>query len=150
MANVRKQAQKAGKIPRVPFGGPRYKLQLSDEDQKEFKRRGKVPRWFNDQDGRIQRALAAGYNFVKPEHARSLGSGAIHEGNTDEGARVSKIVSKGDPITRAYLMEISRKYWLEDQERKEEINKEVDKALNIGKDGGADPNQYGPGVTFTH
>jgi len=149
MANVRKQEQKKGKIARVPFGGAKYKLQLSDADNKEFKRRGMVPRWFNDQDGRIQRALAGGYKFVKPEHAMSLGSGAIHEGNSDEGTRVSKIVTKGEPVIRAFLMEISKKFYDEDQALKEERNRQVDKALNIGE-GGTAEHQYGSGVTFSH
>jgi len=151
MANVRKQVQKEGKVERVPFGGARYKLQLSEADLKEFKRRRMVPHWFNDQDGRIQRALAGGYKFVKPEHARSLGSGAIHQGNTDEGIRVSKIVSKGEPVIRAYLMEISKKFWTEDQAAKEKVNDKVDEALKTGQSGGAKvENQYGTGVTYSH
>lgn len=150
MANVRRQARQEGKVERVPFGAARYKLQLSDADREEFTRRKMVPRWFNDQDGRIQKALGGGYNFVKPEYATSLGSGAIHQGNTDEGSRVSKVVSKGDPVIRAYLMEIKEKYWKADQALKEKRNQETDKAINIGADGGADPNQYGPGVTYSH
>jgi hypothetical protein len=151
MANERKQQQKKGKVARVPFGSHRYKLQLSEEDMKEFKRRGMVPRWFNDQDGRIQRALGGGYKFVKPEHATSLGSGAIHQGNTDEGSRVSKIVSKGEPVIRAYLMEISKRFWNEDQAAKEAINMQVDEALAVGQAGGAEiENQYGKGVTYSH
>ncbi|MHC4316154.1 MAG: hypothetical protein ACYSW3_27240 [Planctomycetota bacterium] len=57
MANVRKQEREKGKVERVPFGGTRYKLQLSDADDKEFKRRRMVPRWFNDQDGRMAISL---------------------------------------------------------------------------------------------
>ena len=151
MVNVRKQEREKGKVERVPFGGTRYKLQLSDADDKEFKRRKMVPRWFNDQDGRIQRALGGGYKFVKPEHAMSLGSGAIHEGNTDEGSRVSKVVSKGEPVIRAYLMEISKKFWTEDQAAKQKVNDKVDEALATGQAGGAKvENQYGPGVTYSH
>jgi len=151
MANVRKQVQKEGKVERVPFGGTRYKLQLSEADNKEFKRRRMVPRWFNDQDGRIQRALSGGYKFVKPEHATSLGSGAIHAGNTDEGSRVSKIVSKGEPVVRAYLMEISKKFYDEDYALKQKVNDKVDEALAVGGAGGAEvENQYGPGVTYSH
>ena len=151
MANVRKQEQEKGKVERVPFGGTRYKLQLSDADNEGFKRRRMVPRWFNDQDGRIQRALSGGYKFVKPEYATSLGSGAIHQGNTDEGSRVSKIVSKGEPVIRAYLMEISKKFWTEDQAAKQKINDLVDEDLARGQAGGANvENQYGPGVTYSH
>ena len=123
--------------------------QLSDADMKEFKRRGKKTYWFNDQDGRIQRALAGGYAFVKPEHATSLGGGAIHAGNTDEGSRVSLVVSKGEPVVRAYLMEIRKKFWDDDQATKELRNQKTDIAINIGE-GGADKNQYGPGVTYSH
>ena len=148
MANVRKQEREKGKVARVPFSGTRYKLQLSEADMKEFKRRRKVPRWFNDQDGRIQKALGGGYAYVKPEHATSLGSGAIHEGNTDEGSRVSKVVSKGEPVIRAYLMEISKKFWDADQAAKQKVNDQVDEALGAG---GADvENKYGPGVTYSH
>ena len=148
MANVRKQEREKGKVVRVPFGGTRYKLQLSDADNKLAKDRRVVMRWFNDQDGRIQKALGGGYKFVKPEHATSLGSGAIHEGNTDEGSRVSKVVSKGEPVIRAYLMEISKKFWDADQAAKQKVNDQVDEALGAG---GADvENKYGPGVTYSH
>ena len=150
MANVRKQEQKQGKVARVPFGGVRYKLQLSKEDMEEFARRKMIPRWFNDQDGRIQRAQGGGYKFVKPEYATSLGSGAIHQGNTDEGSRVSKIVSRSEPIIRAYLMEIKKKYWDADQVLKEKRNQKVDEALNIGESGEESEHQYGSGVTFSH
>ena len=150
MANVRKQVQEKGKVERVPFGGSRQRMQLSDADMKEFKRRGKKTYWFNDQDGRIERAKAGGYTFVKPEHATSLGSGAIHAGNTDDGSRVSLVVSKGEPVIRAFLMEIKKKFWDADQATKELRNLETDKAINIGADGGADANQYGSGVTFSH
>ena len=151
MANVRKDEREKGKVERVPFGGSRYKLQLSDADNKAAKDRRVVMRWFNDQDGRIQRALGGGYKFVKPEYATSLGSGAIHEGNTDEGSRVSKVVSKGEPVIRAYLMEISKKFYDQDQAAKQKVNDKVDEALAAGGAGGANiENQYGPGVTYSH
>jgi len=150
MANVRKKEREKGKVDRVPFGGTRYRMQLSEADMKEFKRRGMKTRWFNDQDGRIQRALAGGYTFVKPEHATSLGTGAIHAGNSDDGSRVSLVVSKGEPVIRAFLMEIKKKLWDADQATKELRNQVTDKTINIGADGGAEANQYGPGVTFSH
>ena len=67
MTNVRKSEQNKGKRVRVPVGGGlRLKMQLSDEDMKEFKRRKKVLRWFNDKPGRLDRALGGGYKFVNP------------------------------------------------------------------------------------
>ncbi len=148
MANVRKQAQEKGKIPRVPFGIPGLKMQLSDADQAEFKRRGMVPHWFNGKDGRIERAKAAGYSFVDPENATSLGQSAIHRGNTDEGSKVSMIVSRGEPEIRAYLMEIKKKFYDEDHKAKEAHLQEMEKFVAIeGEAGGV---QYGEGVKFSH
>ena len=149
MANVRKKAQQKGKVKRVPFGTVRLKMQLSDEDMAEFKRRGMVTHWFNDQDGRIPRAKAGGYKFVDPEHATSLGQSAIHRGNTDEGSKVSMIVSRGDgPTVRSYLMEIPKRFWNEDQKSKEERIKGLEQADPLqGEDAGM---QYGPGVTYSH
>lgn len=123
---------------RVPVGGARYKLQLSQEDQKEFIKRGMVPRWFNDEGGRISAAKAGGWNFVKPEHAMSLGDGALHGGSTDLGGKVSKIVNRGEPVITAYLMEIPKEFWDEDQASKEKINRQVDEALALG---GAQPSE---------
>ena len=104
-----------------------------------------VPRWFNDEGGRIAAAQAGGWNFVKPEHAMSLGDGALHGGSTDLGAKVSKIVSRGEPVITAYLMELSKEFWDEDQASKEKINAQVDDALALG---GSQPseleNQYRP------
>jgi len=151
MSELRNSEKSEDKVRRVPFSGPRLKLQLSDEDMKSFKERGMVPRWFNDESGRIQKASGGGYNFVKPEHAKSLGQGALHrDGNDESGARVSVIVSRGDPAIRAYLMEIKKEFWDADQAAKESVNLQVDEALAAGGAGGASiENQYGPGVTYS-
>ena len=134
MANTRKSERSEGKVSRVPFGGFRLKMQLSPEDMAEFKRRKMVPRWFNDEGGRIERAQGAGYTFVKPEYAYSLGQGALHgSGNDPEsGARVSIVANRGEPIIRAYLMEISEKFYKEDLIAKEANNAKVDEALALG------------------
>lgn len=153
MANVRVSEKSKGKTPRVPMGGMRLKLQLSEADTAEFKKRKKVPHWFNDDPGRLERALGGGYTFVKPEHATSLGQGALHADGQDSesGARVSIVVNKTDPVTRAYLMEISEKFYKEDQRAKETINEKVDEALAAGGAGGASiENKYGKGVTYSH
>ena len=148
---TKESVRKSGQRVRVPMGSHRLKLQLSDADMEGFKKRQKVPRWVNDQDGRIQQALAGGYKFVDPEHVSSLGQGAIHQGNSDEGAKVSKIVSRGEPPIRAYLMEIWEQHYKEDQDQKEAGHRKIDEALAAGQAGGADiENQYGPGVTYSH
>ena len=108
--NARKAAQEKGKVPRVPFGTPRLKMQLSDEDMAGFKARKMKTYWFNEIDGRIPRALAGGYSYVDPEHATSLGQSAMHGGNTDDGSKVSMIVSSGEREMRAVLLEIPLKF----------------------------------------
>ena len=147
----RREAREAGKPVRVPLGGRRSKLQLSEADQKDFERRNMVPRWVNDDGGRIQAAQAGGYNFVDPKYVTSLGEGVIGQENTDLGSKVSKIVTRAsadNAATRAFLMEIKKKFWKEDQITKEERNAQVDEALAIGE-GGSTENQYGSGVTFS-
>ncbi len=158
MANARKQVTKPTKSqvkqederPRVPLGGMRPRLQLSEADQKEFVRRRMVPRWINDRDGRVEQALAGGYKYVDPKYARSLGQSAINEGNTDIGSRVSKVVTKGNELVMsAFLMEIPKKLYGADQAAKEDKLLEGEKGLIAGHAGGANvENQYGDGVTM--
>ena len=148
----RREAREAGKPVRVPLGGRRSKLQMSEEDRKGFVQRNVVPRWINDDGGRLQAAQAGGYTYVDPKHVTSLGEGVLAEGNTDLGSKVSKIVTRAssdDSATTAYLMEIKKKFWTADQATKEERNAEVDTALAIGE-GGTTEHQYGEGVTFSH
>jgi hypothetical protein len=153
MANFRNSERSEDKVERVPFGGPRLKLQLSEKDRKRFEKRGMVPRWFNDEGGRIERALGAGYTFVKPVHVGSLGQGALHEDGKDpeSGVRVSLIVNRADPIVRAYLMEIQKEYYEQDQKAKQDINDQVDEALAAGGAGGDElgSKKYGTGVTYS-
>ena len=140
MSSERDSERSEGMTPRVPFGGARLKMQLSDADIKGFKDRKMVTRWFNDEPGRVERALGGGYKYVKPRHARSLGHGALHGGSTDiSSARVSIVVNRGDPVIRAYLMEIEEEFYNEDLVRKESVNAQVDEALALGgKTGGSE------------
>jgi len=131
---------------RVPMGGRRTKLQLSDKDAKHFREHGWTVRWVSDKDGRIQQAVAGGYHFVTPEEAPSIGQFSITKGSSDLDGRVSLIVSKGagEPIT-GYLMKIQTKYFKEDQFNKEEANRAFDVGLNAGQPGGnVVDNQYVP------
>jgi len=137
MANVRKQEQSKGKRKRVRFGGSRQKLQLSEEDAKALKSKGFVARWVNDQDGRIERAIAGAWDFVNPDEALSVGGGEIHQENSDLHGKVSKVVSMGTgPSIRAFLMKLPVKYYNEDQRAKEEQNALIDEALQAAEHGG--------------
>ena len=145
MSSERESERSEDKTPRVSFGGFRLKMQPSVEDQKGFKARGMVTRWFNDVEGRLQRALAGGYNYVDPKNAKSLGESALHRGNSSLTSQVSMVVSRGDPVIRAYLMEIKEEFYREDQATKEIGNAQVDKALGINGQGGSEfENDYKP------
>ncbi len=147
MSFERISEKREDEIARVPFGGLRLKLQLSDTDMKGFKDRKMVTHWFNDDPGRIERALGGGYNYVSPESATSLGQGALHRDGKDlaSNKRVSIVVNRSDPITRAYLMEIKEEFYKEDQVTKELRNQKVDDALALGGKQESDlENEYRP------
>ncbi len=149
MANEREKIREEGKVARVPFGTVRLKMQLSALEQASFAKRGMTPYWFNDRDGRLERAKAAGYSFVSPENARSLGQSAIHGGNTDEGSKVSMIVGRGDSQLRAFLMEIPTKYWKEDQQAKFDRIDQLEQSDPFEQTGEGEFG-YGTGVSRTH
>jgi len=150
MSTERKQEKEEGRRVRVPMGARRSNLQLSKEEAKALDDAGYVARWVNDRDGRVERALAGGYEFVKPDEAKSVGSYERDKGNTDLGDKVSKIVSRGDQVIRGFLMKVKKEYYQEDQEAKEEVNRRVDEALSGGEAGGATvENKYGKGVTYS-
>lgn len=127
------------KKARIPMGGLRQKLQLSDEDMRNFEKEGFVVRWINDQDGRLPSAVNGGWDFVTQEEAPSVGAAGLHQENTDLNSRVSKVVSRtsrsNQPI-RAFLMKIPKEFYDEDQAAKEEVNRQVDRALRPTDQGG--------------
>lgn len=129
---------------RVPFSGPRKKLDVIWADKKSAE--AYVARWVNDQGNRIQDALAAGYDFVLQEEIAGVGVSDVHSGNTDIGSRVSRVVGRtntNDSI-RAYLMKIEKGFYDEDQLAKESHNQLTDHSVRAGTVGGAMiGNQYG-------
>ena len=108
---------------RVPFGTPQLKLDY--EQRPGFHRR-----YFNDVPGRIQRAQNAGYSHVKN-----------HEGNN---VTATVGVAKEGGGLMAYLMEIPKELFDEDQAVKMQAIKEFDAAIRRGVDaGGHAPGQDG-------
>ena len=146
--DARKEARKAGKVSRVPFGQHKLKLQLSDIDREALDSKGFVTRWVNDVGGRLNQAQAGGWAFVDPEEATSLGASAVHDPNTSLGKQVRQVVSKGkDPIF-AYLMKIRKEFYDEDQKAKMDEIDEMEQGLIQGEAGGAKVGQtyLPPGV----
>ena len=130
---------------RVPFGGRRQKLQLSDEDAKALDDAGWKPRWINNKDGRIQQALAGGYEYVKKNEAPSIGQFSL-TGNKNMNGKVSMIVTKGEAVPiEAFLMKIKKEYYEEDKVEKRKKNDALDSTLRAGQPGGNQvENQYVP------
>jgi len=128
------------KVERVPFGAHRTKLQVPEI-------KGYKLRWINDVDGRPDRAVEGGYEYVlQDEVPKRIGQGNLHQDNSDINGRVSRVVSKGKtaPI-RAFLMKIPLEWYKEDQIAKEQVNQQVDEALRQGTPGGnVVDNQYVP------
>lgn len=118
---------------RVPFGVPRLTMNIDDDTAARLKAEGKVPRWINDTNDRIQRALSGGYEFVT-DAAGAVTVGDAQE--TQEGnKRIKKRVGKQEDGSAvfAYLMAIPVEFYEEDQAAKEEENMKVDHTIRGGQ-----------------
>lgn len=129
---------------RTPFSASRKRLEVRYVE-KDFEKQWHG-HWFNDQDGRIERAQDAGYEFVKPDEVRGVGDREVNSGNTDLNSKVSRVVGRGEggnPI-RAYLMKLPLDLYNQDKAEKQKVNDLVDNAIRAGKAGGVDVrNKYG-------
>jgi len=127
---------------RVPLGAARRKLTARNA---AFEDRGKVGRWVNDRDSRLQDALAAGYQHVITDEGVTVGD--VGDGNTSTDSRISRVVGtdrSGRPL-RAYLMEIDRELYEEDQTSKQAEIDEVDAVIQRGQlDRQANDGRYVP------
>ena len=72
---------------RVPFGVPMQRFNISEEDSKKFHHHTFNDNW-RKEPGRIQRALAAGYEFV--EHERS----GETTGTNDDGTEIKGVLMR--------------------------------------------------------
>lgn len=134
--------KKGEKRQRVPFGGHRRRLNIPDH-----MKHSKTHRyyWFNDIEDRLERALAAGYEFVNRKElgSRNVGDKDVNNQNSDLNSRVSKRLRGFD----IYLMRIPVEYWLEDKAAKVREADKVDESI-FG--GGADkvPRSYGLDIKY--
>jgi hypothetical protein len=122
---------------RGAFNGTRGKLQVGKQIQ------GYHLYFFNDEPGRIQAALEAGWEFVSPEEV-GYASTNVTNRNLDLGDRVSVIGSKnelGQPVQQV-LLKIKQEWWEEDQAEIQKRNDRTDAAIRKGK-GGSDVDTTG-------
>lgn len=130
---------------RVPMTAPQRKLELPEIP-------GYRIYWFRGEPGRIQRALRAGYEFIKPEEVDvnnfDLGGDASLSGQGDLGDKVSVAAQDGvgdnGQFLRLYAMKIKIEYYNADQEKYEKdridpfVNALVGGRVSTG-DGGEQP-----------
>lgn len=118
---------------RGAFNGTRGKLQVGHLIQ------GYHLYFFNDEPGRIQAALDAGWEFVSPEEV-GFASTNVTNRNTDLGnSRVSVVGGRNDQgqAVAQVLMKIKQEWWEEDQNDIQRRNDQTDAAIRKGK-GGSD------------
>lgn len=111
-----KPLRRMTKEQRRPFGAQVQKLAYPT-------REGFHRHWFNDEPGRIDTALAAGYTHVEDK----------------EGKKVQRVVgvnSAGGSLT-AYLMETPEEWYQEDMRDQQKLVDERDEAIRKGSIAGA-------------
>ena len=125
---------------RKKWGEFRTKLDLHSDLKERLKADDMVPYWANDvkHGERVQELAERGYEFVTAQGYEKIGEDNEKQ---EKGRKIKKIVGTaqdGSPIY-AFLMAIKRKWYEEDQAKKEETNKMVDEAV-MGYEHGIDPN----------
>ena len=145
MARPRSEQVMEQRKQRLKWGDPKLRMSVDSETVDRLSKSGLTPRWVNDDGkGRIERLQQRGYDFVTDESTKI---GDDQQGNSDLGARVSRVVGTnktGDPI-RAYLMVQPSEFYNEDQEEKESVNAKVDEAIRRGEAGGPNETSFNDG-----
>jgi len=126
-------AKTSAERKRIPMSVPVQKLETAEIP-------GYHLHWFRSAPDRIQRALNAGYEFVKPEEISlnnvSLGGNSAVSGNTDLGSQVSVIAGGIEDGTtqpsRLILMKIKLELYEEDEAIKDKRSAGVVNALSKG------------------
>lgn len=104
---------------RLPNGGVRKPFGVQESKLAYPPRPGYARRWFNDEPGRVQRAMEAGYAHVKGP----------------DGKRVSRSVGtaeRGGGLT-SFLMEIPQEFYDEDFAAKQQALDDIDRTIMRGQ-----------------
>lgn len=89
---------------------------------------------FNDVPGRIDQALASGYEFVLPDEVGGVSTNVVSR-NTDIGDKVRYLVGTdgSNNPQYAYLMKLRQEFYEEDQADLQARNDRMDEAIKSGK-----------------
>lgn len=116
---------------RTPMSVPRPKLSSPEIP-------GFHVHWLNDDGGRIEQAMQAGYDFVSRDEAVLISSDLAGSGvgsGSDLGSRVSLVVGEtknGEPM-RAYLMKIRQDWYDADQAMIQERVNDSERTIKSGR-----------------
>lgn len=97
----------------------------------------KVGRWVNDVDGKVQKALDLGYQFV-PADTRVVGDPSVDNTGSNVGEYRTKAMGKG---VTAYYMEQRKDWYDEDQMFKQTMINSTEQGLR--EQDNEDPLRYG-------
>jgi len=121
MSTIRDALVKKQRPDRIPVAESRNRLTVEGKvDRVNF-----VQRWVNDVDDRIPRFKAAGYEFVNNDGI-SVGDDTVDYRSTTDTSIVRKGVGGGKV---AYLMQIPREWYEEDQAKKQARVDEIEDAM---------------------
>jgi len=115
-AHKTKRVDKEDRKKRVPVGVKQYTLKSNHTP-------GKVGRWVNDKGDRLQRFQDGGYEFVSDPDATESSDGL--------GSKKNKVVDRTTG-EKAYLMEIDKELYDEDQAVKQEKLDLIDNQIKEG------------------
>lgn len=144
--DAKKAAQKASpRTKRSSFNGTEGKLRVDFSKLTEAGYHGHI---INDTPGRIQQALATGYEFVMANEVDDIATNVVSR-NTDIGDKVRYSVGVGEnnEPTYAYLMKIRQELYDEDQAALQAKNDAVDDAIrggNLQTPGHSNDHRYVP------
>lgn len=134
---------------RIPFNSFTKRLEVFIPEDSDLADKYHL-HWFNDERGRIAKAIRAGYQFVE-ENELAMNE-SVTPRNQDTTGRVSRVVgTTGDGGTslRAFLMKIPKHLYEESQEA---IAAEVDAVDAVVRRGAlkqeADENRYDKGISI--
>lgn len=121
--------QESPRRQRIPVGVPRLKLNAPNKE-------GYVRRWVNDDNTRLQDFEAGGYSFVHNVQAGDARGANDITARESVDSRVSRVVGKNEDGTplRAYLMEIRKDWYDEDQRAKQARIDEQEAQMRRGAD----------------
>lgn len=124
---VRNTNQRSQRTQRKSFNGTEGKLRIGHEIE------GYHLHIFNDTPGRIDQAIAVGYEFVSPDEVGGVGVNTVSR-NTDVGDKVRYLVgTDGTNAQYGYLMKIRNEFYEEDQKAIQDRVDATDSAIRQGK-----------------